>query len=397
MVFVFDMLRSVPRVVFLIVAAHSVTDLSQGALLVALPYFKAKFALSYTQVSAIALLQNLTSSVIQPVFGYYSDKNHRPWLMAAGCAVSGLAMLGSLLAPNYYILLLCTVVSGLGIAAFHPEGAKTVNRLSGAGKGKGVSMFVVGGNAGFALGSLFMGFLLTSVPEGMFWLYLIPFLGISIPLYRMAMTLPRPESKAAGLGDLKCLISVPLAALLGVVLVRATVSAGISTFIPLYYVSYLSGNAVYASWLLTVFLAGGALGTLCGGILSDRYGSKRIMLWSILPISLLLVLFQSMSGVWVFIVLALASAFLSAAFAGGLVLAQCMMPGNVGMASGLTIGFSVGLGGMGVLLLGRIADLWSLPLVFDLLAILPVVGFVCTFFVRDVVREREPQISLETK
>jgi len=331
------------------------------------------------------------------VFGYFSDKNHRPWLMAAGCGVSGLAMLGSLLAPDYYIVILCTIVSGLGIAAFHPEGAKTVNRFSGAGKGKGVGMFVVGGNAGFALGSLVMGLLLTSVTAEMFWLYLIPFLLISLPLYRIAASLPCPASKAAGLGNLKRLISTPLAALLGVVLIRATVSAGISAFIPLYYVSYLNGNPVYASWLLTVFLAGGALGTMLGGVMSDRAGSKRVMLWSILPISLLLVLFRIVSDAWVFIVLALASALLSAAFAGGLALAQCMMPGNVGMASGLTIGFSIGLGGMGVLLLGRIADLWSLPLVFDILAILPVAGFVCTLFVKDVVMEKESAVSLETK
>lgn len=140
-----DMVRAVPRGVPLVGLGHLVTDLSQGALLVALPYFKTKFGLSYAEVSAIALMQNLTSSVIQPVFGYWSDRNPRPWLMAAGCALSGMSMLASFLVNSYWLLLVCTALTGLGIAAFHPEGAKTVNRLSGAAKGKAVSMFVVGG------------------------------------------------------------------------------------------------------------------------------------------------------------------------------------------------------------------------------------------------------------
>ncbi|WP_371378141.1 MFS transporter [Sporomusa aerivorans] len=378
------MMRAVPRGVPLVGLGHMVTDLSQGALLVALPYFKAKFGLSYAEVTAIALMQNLTSSVIQPVFGYWSDRNPRPWLMAVGCLFSGLAMLASLLVPSYWQLLICTACTGLGIAAFHPEGAKTVNRLSGAAKGKGVSMFVVGGNAGFALGSLIMGLLLAEPFTGFLWVYAVPCMLTSLFLYKLVAALPPSEVKGVqSLSGLKGMFSVSLLALLGVVLMRATVSSGISTFIPLYYVSYLKGDAMYAGSLLTVFLAAGAAGTLAGGVLSDRFGSKKIMLWSIIPVSVLLAVFNLAPEVGVYAVLSIISACLSAAFASSMVLTQRMMPGNVGMASGLTLGFSVGLGSMGVLLLGRIADIWSLPAVFDILAFLPLVAFGLTLLVND--------------
>lgn len=292
-------------------------------------------------------------------------------------------MLVSLLSPSYYLLHISTALCGLGIAAFHPEAAKLANRYSGTAKGKGVSLFVVGGNGGFALGSLLMALLLSNeaLPKT---LYLIPFIAIFFPLYKLAAQVPGSAAhKKAGTSPLRQSFTWPLAALLGVVLSRSTISAGVTTFLPLYYISYLHGSELYASSLLTVFLAAGAIGTLGGGILSDRYGSKRIMLWSILPISLLLYLFKITAGFEVFVILALTSALLSCAFSSTLVLAQQMMPENIAIASGLTIGLSVGLGAMGVVALGKIADLWSMPVVFDVLAFLPLLGFLLTLYVTE--------------
>lgn len=376
-------LKAIPGKVWLLVAAHCVTDLSQGSLLVALPYLKAKFALSYAEIGLLVLIQNLTSSVSQPIFGYFSDKYPRPWLIPVGCLLSGVAMLVSLLSPSYYLLHISTALCGLGIAAFHPEAAKLANRYSGTAKGKGVSLFVVGGNGGFALGSLFMALLLSNetLPK---IIYLIPFIAIFYPLYKLAAQVPLSDARPkSATNPLRQSFTWPLAALLGVVLSRSTISAGVTTFLPLYYISYLHGSELYASSLLTVFLAAGAIGTLGGGILSDRYGSKRIMLWSILPISLLLYLFKITAGFEVFVILALTSALLSCAFSSTLVLAQQMMPGNIAIASGLTIGLSVGLGAMGVVALGKIADLWSMPVVFDVLAFLPLLGFMLTLYVTE--------------
>lgn len=385
----FNIVKKMPKALWIVVLAHGVTDLSSGALLVALPFLKAKFALSYAEVSAIALMQNFTSSVSQPLFGYFSDRSPRPWLMPAGCLLSGVAMVASLLAPHYYLTLLFTAITGLGMAAFHPEAAKTANRLSGKAKGKGVSLFAVGGNGGFAIGSLLLGTILYSDVSTGILLYIIPYAFLGIPLIQMTRNLPKPEAKqVSSLKTLRASFNWPLLSLLGMVLSRSTVAAGISTFVPLYYVSYLHGSEMYASSLLTVYLATSALGTLVGGAMSDQFGSKRVMLYSILPISLLLYLFPIVGDVGAFVVLSCASILLSATFTSSLVLAQKMMPNNVGMASGLTIGLSVGLGAMGVLALGKVADIWGMPLIFTILACLPVIGFVLTLFVEEPKEER---------
>jgi len=371
--------------VLLLAAGHAVTDLPQGAILVALPFLKDHFGLTYTQVSVIMLIQSLTSSVSQPIFGYWSDKKPSPWLMPVGCLLSGVGMLASLWASSYEWLLAFTFLSGLGVAAFHPEGAKAAHLLSGTAKGKGVSFFVVGGSVGMAAGSLFLAVLLANGPGPQLLLYIVPSLLIGIPLFRVAAQVPRQVGGGVSTGQqCKDLVSLSLLALLAVVFIRAMISSGLSTFIPLYFVSYLQGSQVFASSLLSVYLAAGAIGTLVGGTLSDRYGSKKVMLWSIAPVSLVVGLFQIANGIWIFVILALASILLSAAHSSSLVLAQRMMPGNVGMASGLTLGFSFGVGSLGVLLLGRIADIWTLPAVFDVLAILPLAGLVFTWFVQDI-------------
>jgi len=379
-----NIVTKIPKALWIICFAHGVTDLSSGALFVALPFFKAKFALSYAEIGVIALMQNLTSSVSQPLFGYFSDRSPRPWLMPAGCLISGVGMLASLWAPYYYWVLLFTAITGLGMAAFHPEAAKAANRLSGKAKGKGISVFSVGGNAGFALGSLLLAALLSGGESWKLYLYVIPAMLIALPLIRLAFSLSAPVLKThSNLVSLKASISWPLVALLGMVLVRATVASGISTFVPLYYISYLHGSEVYAHSLLTVYLSAGAVGTLFGGIMSDRYGSKRIMLLSTLPVSLLLFLFPIAGNIGAFFVLALANVLLAATFTSSLVLAQRLMPNNVGMASGLTIGLSIGLGAMGVLSLGQVADVWGMPIIFTILACLPVVGFILTLFVEE--------------
>jgi FSR family fosmidomycin resistance protein-like MFS transporter len=236
----FRSVKSVPYPIWLIACAHAVTDLSSGALFVALPFFKAKFGLSYIELTAIVLLQNLTSSVSQPIFGYLSDQKSRPWWMPFGCFITGAVMVASLLVPTYPLVLLCTAVSGFGSAIFHPEGAKIVNWLSGKAKGKGASLFSVGGNVGFALGSLFLGTLLLGNPA-VLYMFALPNIVIGALLLAMKQFNHLPQRKESGSGKAKVAVSMnlPLLALLGMVLTRATVNSGISTFVPLYYTSFL--------------------------------------------------------------------------------------------------------------------------------------------------------------
>lgn len=380
----FTLVRSVPKYVWLIALGHGIVDLAPGALYVTLPFFKAQLGLTYAQVSAIVLMQNITSSLTQPIFGYFSDRMSKTWIMPVGCVLCGLAMLAALLVSNYYLVLLFVALSGLGNAAFHPEGAKVVNSLSGSSAGKGVSMFSVWGSIGFASGSMFMAFLLSEGAGLLLYLFIVPFLICGATLVYVASNLPTaPARRSDGLRQLKGALNWSVIFLLGMVAARATISSGISAFVPLYYVSYLHGSTLYASTLLTVYMASGAVGTLLGGIMSDKYGSKMVMIYSILPLAFLMNEFRFADGIWAFIILAVASILLSSTSTSSLVLIQKMMPGSVAMASGLNLGFSVGLGTMGVIVLGKVADLWSLPVIFNILAVLPLVALIFTCFVRE--------------
>lgn len=382
------MFRSVKNVSYptwLISWAHAVVDISSGALFVALPFFKTKFNLSYTAVTAIVLIQNLTSSVSQPIFGYLSDRKSRPWWMPLGCFLVGMMMLASLWVPTYPLVLLCISASGLGSAIFHPEGAKIINWFSGKAKGKGASLFSAGGNVGFALGSLFLGTLLSGSPV-ILSLFVLPNIITGVLLLlniKQYSCLPQYQSGSSKKAKLVLQINLPLLALLGMILLRATVNSGINTFVPLYCTSVWHGSSTYAASLLTVYLAASAVGTLLGGPLSDHYGSKRVMLYSILPVAPLLYFFKASSGIGTYILLTLISVLLAATFTSSLVMAQKMMPDKIGMASGLTLGFSIGLGALGVLVLGQIADALGLSWVFNLLTSLPFVAWILTLFVRE--------------
>ncbi len=383
-----NMFRSVPMYVWLIALGHGITDLSPGALYVALPFLKAKLGLTYAQVSAIVMMQNITASLSQPFLGYFSDRKPRPWLMPMGCLLCGAAMLGALLVDDYHLVLLCTALSGFGNAAFHPEAAKVVNRLSGKAIGKGASLFSVWGSIGVASGSMLMALLLSQGAGALLYFYIVPFLVSGAALFYVAVMLPPAAGAPKGsLRHLTASFDWSLMSLLGMVAARATVSSGISAFVPLYYVSYLNGSTLYASSLLTVYMAAGAFGTMLGGLMSDKYGSKTVMVYSILPLSLLMYVFRFAEGIWPFFILAIVSVLLTATFTSSLVLIQKMMPNNVGMASGLNLGFSVGLGTMGVLALGKVADLWGMPMIFDILAFLPMIALGLTVFIREPVRE----------
>lgn len=382
-----ELFRVVPKPVWLLGLAHCVADLSPGALYAALPFLQAKFGLSYAEVSAIVLMQNITASITQPLFGFFSDRKHRPWLMPMGCLLTGVFMTASLFAPNYYWVLLCTAVSGFGNAAFHPEAAKTVNQLSGVAKGKCISVFSVGGYGGVALGSLLLGTLLLIGGEWTLLLYALPSVLIFFALLAVSDYWPKPSGRTVNtLGTLREAVSWPLAALLGMIMTRATVSSGLGTFVPPFYMTQLGGDSRYVGLLLTVFLAAGVIGTLIGGSASDRYGSKKVMLYSTLPISALLYAFMTAQGLWAFVLLALVSILLSATATSSMVFAQRMMPKNIGMASGLTLGFSIGLGTLGVTGLGKLADLQGLSAVFTILLLLPLLGFLLTLFIREPAR-----------
>lgn len=381
--------RLLTKPLALLTLGHLITDVGQGALPVLLPFLKTAFDLTYTQIGVIVLVQNMTSSVIQPLFGYLTDRISLPWLIPASVLLAGIgtAIIGIM--TSYYSLLAAVVIGGLGIACFHPQASKSAHLVSSAKtKGRSMGLFSVGGNLGLAIGSIAMSVALNAPGVLTNTLYfIIPGVIMSFLLYRNLQAISPaeavPQSAAASravAANGQALNYGLLAILLGFVFIRSSIHTGLTTYIPLYYIDYLSGSPVYASYLLAAFLLAGVVGTYAGASLSDRFGRKAVIVGSILSTLPLICLLQYTTGLATVIVLALTGLCLISSFATTVVLAQEMMPGYVGMASGLTIGFSIGLGGVGATILGYVADHFGVPSVFTVLSVLPIAGVALALF-----------------
>ena len=356
---------------------HLVTDLQAGALPIVLPHLKEMFSLTYAQMAAIVLTQNVTSSVIQPVFGYITDKRSLPTLLpyCAALAGAGFAAIGWV--SSYALLLLTVIVIGVSSASYHPQASKTVNFLSDENsKAQNMGLFSLGGNAGMAAGSMMMTFLVGlegGIHNTMYFvlpgLLVFGYMMHFMPEYkRVNIEHALKQAAAKAKQEAAKLSYFGLGLLLFFIFMRSTIHTGMSTYLPLFFMKFRECGPVFASLLVTVFLLGGVAGTYIGAVLSDRLGARAIifgsMVLSIPPIWALDMVYTEFAIV---AAVGLAGFFIIGSNATTIVLAQTMLPNNVGMAAGLTIGFSVGLGGLGVTILGVLADNFGLPFVIQLL------------------------------
>ena len=368
-----------PRSLLLLSLSHLVTDLSQGALPMLLPSLKTALDLTYTQIGVLVLIQNVTSSIIQPIFGAITDKISLPWLLPISVFLSGLGLAITGFMPTYGTLILAVILCGFGVAGFHPQASKSAHFVSPeALRGRCMGAFSVGGNCGMALGSTFMMFLIT-MPGGMHntvW-FVLPGAVTAILLWRNLENVSPSSFHRAGEKKVAVQKSIRwdmLLLLLTFIFFRSSLHAGLSTYIPLYFVNYLNGSPVTAGYLLSLFLGGGVFGTFIGATLSDQFGRKTIIAGSMVVVLPMVAAFPYTSGVLSMVLLTCIGFVLISSFATTLVLAQEIMPGYEGMASGLTIGFTIGLGGLGVTILGLIADTYGVPAIFTVLSFLPVAG-----------------------
>ena len=371
------------KLIALLALGHFVIDVNQGSLPALLPFLKQHHALSYAQAAMILLAANLTSSIVQPLFGYLSDQLARRWILPASVFVSGagIALLG--LAPGYPGVLALVVVMGLGVAAWHPEGYKTATGVAGNRKATALSWFSLGGNVGIALGPPLITFLITGLgPEGTLGM-LLPAVLVGMLLVAVLPMLSReaaPVKAAAGARREGATMPRAMALLILVVSIRAWASFGFTTFVPFYYVDTLEADPRIVGLLLFVFLGAGALGTVVAGPIADRVGPRPFMKWVLLAAAPFGVLFLLSSGPVAFVMLALYGGVLTSSFSVSIVLGQSYLPRHAGMASGLIVGFAIGLGGAGVTALGWVADRWGVPAALWISAMMPLVAFVPTRF-----------------
>jgi FSR family fosmidomycin resistance protein-like MFS transporter len=362
-------------------AGHLFTDIAQGSVPALLPFLHSRYHWNLAALSGLVLAATISSSVIQPLFGHVSDRLSLPWLMPLGPALGGLGIAAAGFATSYALMFVAIVVGGVGVAAFHPEGSRFANYVSGSRRSSGMSLFSVGGNIGFALGPVLMTPLIL-----VFGLHGTVF--VLIPTWLMAAVLVRelPRLKTFRPDAVSGRVEAqphhdqwkPFALLGGVIALRSFVYFGLVTFIPLYYVADLHTSKAFGNAALSAMLIGGAVGTLIGGPLADRIGRRNVLTGSMILSPPLIVGFLLSGPVLALVFAALAGAATIATFAVTIVMGQEYLPGRLGVAAGVTIGLSIGLGGAGAPLLGLLADAHGLKAVFELVAALPVLALLLT-------------------
>jgi MFS transporter, FSR family, fosmidomycin resistance protein len=359
-------------------AGHLFTDLNQGAVAALVPFLTAERGISLAAAGALVFAATVSSSIVQPLFGIFSDKKPIPALMPLGVLLAGcgIALVG--VAPSYPLILLCVVASGIGVAAFHPEAARFANYVSGSGRARGMSFFSVGGNAGFALGpAVTTPLVLLFGLQGSLFLAL-PAVAMAAVLFH---ELPRmlTFSPVAGESEGESETDMPehwwpFTRMIGVVIVRSFVYFGLVAFVASYYERVLDVSPALGNTALTLMLFGGAAGTLIMGPLADRFGRRTVVGASMLVLPPLIYSF-TLAGPFVgMALLVLVGAATVGTFGITVVMGQEYLPGRIGLAAGVTMGLSIGLGGVGAPLLGLVADSAGLSFTMMVIAALPVLG-----------------------
>lgn len=373
------------KIIAILSISHFCIDISGSALPALMPFLKEALQLNYTMVGSVIMLSNITSSIIQPCLGYFSDRMALKWLLPISVFLTygGFSLTG--LAPSYGFLLVFVFINGIGIATYHPESFKIVHYFTGARKSMGMSFFQVGGNFGMAFGPLLVIYAMqvANLPGTLF--FLLPgILVLGMLLFFLRdLTLPlsnqEKQAEQASTAPLPASIKNPWPSMILLVIavsMRSCAHMGLITFAPFYYINFLQGDPINAGRLVFAFLIGGALGTLTGGIVADKAGHKRFFWLSMIISSPLILLFLHVTGIWVFIILFLVGFVLISSFSVTVVMGQTLLKDRLGMASGLMLGFVIGIGGVGAGILGVAADAWGVLTVVKLIAILPALGLI---------------------
>ncbi len=370
--------------VALLTVGHAVDDLYQGAVPALLPFFVAERHYSYAAASGLVLAGNLLASVAQPAFGAITDKLRLGWLVGAGMSVAGIGVGLSGLSSSYQLSWLALSLSGIGVAAFHPEAARSA-RIASAGSQRAMSWFAVGGNVGLTLGPLLVTPVLLTVGIKGTAVLAIPavLVGAAVLVLQPRLLPPAAADRVrgavrAGRDDWR-----GFARLTAMVVTRAVLFFGLTSFLALYVTSSLGGSKTLGEAALAVFLGFGAMGTLIGGHLADRFGRLpvvRVGYALAIPSLVALVL---VGRPWIFLFIALTAVTVYLPFSIQVTLGQDYLPNRVGTASGVSLGLAITIGGLLAPVFGVLADATSLRLTLTVLIVLPVVALLLATTLRD--------------
>ncbi len=380
----------------LIFLAHVWVDVSQGILPVALVKMKELFALNYMQLGLMMAVLNITSSVVQPVFGYISDRLRTGWFIPLGIIWTALSMGFLGWSPSFLFAILLVGFAGLGTAALHPRAMMAVSLVSGSRQGFGTAIFTTGGNLGFALGPVIGGFLILGFGFHATLGLLLPgvLLTLIISCYPGDFLKRRaPEHSGSLVASTLEPSPIPWISLISVCLIvtlRAWVYMSFLTYLPL-FLQTRGVDPKAGSLMLAVFLGSGAVAGLYGGHLSDQIGRRIVIAVSLILFPRLMSLMIVSTGPWLWFLAGASGAVLLASFSVTIVVTQELLPRHLGLASGLSLGLAFGMGGLGTALTGYLADVISLDVTVWILAFVPILGAILAALLIPPRLRRTPQ------
>jgi FSR family fosmidomycin resistance protein-like MFS transporter len=368
--------------------SHLLNDTVQSLIPAIYPMLKAAFALSFAQVGLLTLAQQLTASVLQPVVGWYTDRRPMPYSLVVGMAFSLVGLLLLARAPTFAAILVAALLMGIGSAVFHPESSRVARMASGGRHGLAQSVFQVGGNIGSSFGPLLGAFLV--LPRGqssIAWCAVLALLAMVV-LWKIGgwHRTWRPQVFAATGSSAEARVRVSprrvgwsLAILAALIFSKYFYLASLNSYYTFYLIDKFHVSVRAAQIELFVFLAAVAAGTILGGPIGDRIGRKLVIWGSILGVLPFTLLLPYANLFWTPILTVVIGLILASAFSAIVVYAQELVPGRVGLISGVFFGFAFGMGGLGAAVLGQMADVIGIEAVYRLCAFLPAIGLLAAF------------------
>ena len=369
--------------------SHLLNDTIQSLIPSIYPIVKNSFHLSFTQIGFITLTFQLSASLLQPIVGSFTDKKPQPFSLATGMtsSLTGLVLLSQ--ASNYTMVLIAVALIGIGSSIFHPEASKLAYMAAGNRRGLAQSIFQVGGNAGSSIGPLLAALIIEPYGQSnILWFSLVAFVAIIILArlgvwYKTHLNLARKKASAKKAENRihlsKSRIIVSIAILLTLIFSKYFYLASMTSYYTFYLIHKFHQPVQTSQIYLFIFLLAVAAGTILGGPLGDRFGRKYVIWFSILGAAPFTLLLPHVNLFFTCILTVFIGIIIASAFSAILVYAQELLPGKIGLVSGLFFGFAFGMGGLGSAVLGVLADKTSVEYVYKLCAFLPLIGILTAF------------------
>jgi FSR family fosmidomycin resistance protein-like MFS transporter len=397
--------RILLRVLAAISFCHLLNDMVQSLLPSIYPILKGQFHLDFAHLGLLTLTYQVVASMLQPLIGQYTDKRPLPFALPAGMTFTLIGLLLLAVAPTFGWLIVASCLIGIGSAIFHPESSRIARMASGGKHGFAQSFFQVGGNSGSAIGPLLAAFVvLPQGQRGMAWFAIPAIVGIAV-LYRIGRWYRKRQAGISG-GNYaekhatahlsRRRIVIALLILIALIFSKYFYLASLSSYYTFYLIQRFQVSVRTSQIMLFAFLGAVAAGTLIGGSAGDRWGRKLVIWISILGVLPFTLILPYASLFWTGVLSVIIGFVIASAFSAILVYAQELLPGRVGLISGLFFGVAFGMGGIGAAVLGKIADATSIITVYHLCAYLPAIGLL-TGFLPDIEPRKSKRLQAENR